>query len=876
MPGGADSEWVSATTRRPPRRPRPPLLRELPRRLSRPLPRRIRRLLAPLLVLGLLGLALVLLHRTLGGVPREQLVADLLALGPGAVLPALAATAVSYLTMTGYDALALRHVRHPLPYRRYGLASFVATAFGNNLGASALVGAALRARVYSSWKVPGRTITAVIGFNVVTLGLGAAVLAGGGMLHDPARVGAALRLPGPAVVALGAALTTSVVAYLVWAGTGRALVLRGRRLEVPTLRRATAQVVLSTVEWLAMAAALHVLLPADGRLPFLPFAVAFATATLAGLASGVPGGLGVFESTLVVLLGPTTPPAALAVALVAYRLCYFVLPLLLATVLLFGHEARRGAVARPLRAARPRPVLTPTVLALGVAGAGVSMLLVGDLPGRRALDLSAVTISLAGLAALLTARGLHRRLRSAWTATLALLAVVTIVAVAHGDLVLSVVTAVLALLLVPARPAFYRGTPARGLSARGLLTRPQAPVWAVTATALVAVAVWWQEFSASGGAVDAPLLVASVSGDTPGADRLAIVAGTVGILIGGRRLLRAATPHPRTVDDDEMGAVADIVARWGRCLSQLAFTGDKRFHFGPGRTAFLMYQVEGRSWVVMGDPVGDPADFRELVGSFLQEVDRHGGRPVFYNVLTDFADLYRDCGLSLAKLGEEALVPLTDFTLTGKARLNLRNCRNKSRKLGLSVDVVAPEDVEPLLPALREVSQAWLAHRNGKEKRFSLGAFDEKYVRRFPLIVARQEGRIIAFATLWIGGEGREVQVDLMRRLPDGPRSVMTFLFVECILWAQENGFASFNLGMAPLSGLQTDATATAWDRIGHLLWTHGEQFYNFKGLRTFKQGFDPRWRTCYVAAPGGLALPNAMVDVATLVGGGFRGVVRG
>jgi lysylphosphatidylglycerol synthetase-like protein (DUF2156 family) len=119
------------------------------------------------------------------------------------------------------------------------------------------------------------------------------------------------------------------------------------------------------------------------------------------------------------------------------------------------------------------------------------------------------------------------------------------------------------------------------------------------------------------------------------------------------------------------------------------------------------------------------------------------------------------------------------------------------------------------------------------------------------------------------------VQVDLMRRLPDGPRIVMTYLFVECILWAEANGFAAFSLGMAPLSGMETGTGATAWDRIGHLLWTHGEQFYNFKGLREFKEGFNPEWRACYVAAPGGLALPNAMMNVATLVGGGVRGLVR-
>nr|WP_240897675.1 lysylphosphatidylglycerol synthase domain-containing protein [Kineococcus vitellinus] len=303
---------------------------------------------------------------------------DLLALGPGVVPAALAATATSYLAMTGYDALALRYIGHPLPYRRYGLASFVATAFGNNLGASAVVGAALRARVYSSWQVPGSAITRIVGFNAVTLALGAAVLAGSGMLLDPRTAGRALHLPGAAVVVLGSLLLASVAGYLLWACAGRPIRWRERRVERPSPALAVAQVLLSTFEWLTMAAALHVLLPAEGRLPLLAFAVAFSIATVAGLVTGVPGGLGVFETALVVLIGSTTPPAGLAVALVAYRLCYFVLPLLLAAVLLVVHEVRRcGGAGRaehrdpprrnPLRrnpprrapAHRPRPRARP-------------------------------------------------------------------------------------------------------------------------------------------------------------------------------------------------------------------------------------------------------------------------------------------------------------------------------------------------------------------------------------------------------------------------------------------------------------------------------------------------------------------------------------
>ena len=201
-----------------------------------------------------------------------------------------------------------------------------------------------------------------------------------------------------------------------------------------------------------------------------------------------------------------------------------------------------------------------------------------------------------------------------------------------------------------------------------------------------------------------------------------------------------------------------------------------------------------------------------------------------------------------------------------------------SERAGVVVEVVGGDgggpDVEALLPELRAVSDVWLEQRAAREKRFSLGAFDEDYVRRFPVVVARIDGRVVAFATLWTSGARHEVKVDLMRRLPDAPRTVMSHLFVSAMQWSAENGYASFSLGMAPLSGLNTDGTGSFWDRIGHFLWTHGEHFYNFQGLRQFKERFDPVWQTRYVASSGGPALPVMMLDVAVLVAGGLKGIV--
>lgn len=336
---------------------------------------------------------------------------------------------------------------------------------------------------------------------------------------------------------------------------------------------------------------------------------------------------------------------------------------------------------------------------------------------------------------------------------------------------------------------------------------------------------------------------------------------------GGR--YEPGVAHPADLERAE-----PLVAQALHGDASLLWTGDKRVFFSGCGKAFLMFQISGRSWVVMGDPIGGSDAFEDLISRFLAECDRHSGRPVFYCVREHNAELYRRAGLRLLKLGEEAVIDLAGFSMQGSHRAKLRSELRAAAKLGCSVEVLEPKDVRPILPELRDVSDAWLAARRVKEKSFSLGAFDEEYVARFPVVVTRQDGKIIAFASLWASGGRGEVKVDLMRRRSDTPRTVMSQLFVESMLWAQGHDYSTFSLGMAPLSGLCTEDTAPFWERVGHFLHSHGESFYNFKGLRQFKVRFKPDWQPRYIASRGGPAMPMTILNVVSLVGGGLRGVV--
>ena len=301
----------------------------------------------------------------------------------------------------------------------------------------------------------------------------------------------------------------------------------------------------------------------------------------------------------------------------------------------------------------------------------------------------------------------------------------------------------------------------------------------------------------------------------------------------------------------------------------------KAILFNDSRTAFIMYGVEARTWVALGDPVGPEAELSGLVRAFLERCDDFGGVPVFYEVGKGRLHLYADFGLTFVKLGEEAKVDLTAFTLEGGHASRHRRAIRRLEKDGGSFRVIEAADVPGVLSQLRAVSDDWLHAKASAEKGFSLGFFDESYLVRFPVGVIERHGRIEAFANIWPGPGGQEVSIDLMRYHRDAAKGVMEALFVHLMIWGRDRGYGMFGLGMAPLSGFQDSPVASLWNRLGSFVYEHADAVYNFQRLRLYKDKFDPVWEPRYLASPGGLRLPRIMADVSALVAGGYRHIFR-
>jgi phosphatidylglycerol lysyltransferase len=539
-------------------------------------------------------------------------------------------------------------------------------------------------------------------------------------------------------------------------------------------------------------------------------------------------------------------------------------------------------VVRLLRASSSvTGALIPRLLTLSTFVGGVILLFSGATPahtGRMGwvadalplpiIEISAYFVSILGVALILLARGLQRRLDAAYHLTLWVLAAGVVFAITSAlDVEQAALLAIMFVALQRCHRYFYRRSSlfderfTRGwyIAIGGVLAATAALAWMGYGHDIVSTRVFWQYEEMA---------------QAPRAARALSLAFITLLTLSLARLLRPARVHAADQAID-LAAVDAIVRESPRANAHLAYLGDKDIVFDETRSAFLMVGTAGASRVVMGDPVGPIAAATRLVDTFIHDCDRSGSWPVFYRVGPQLLYLYLDYELSIVKLGEVAHVPLANFSLEDPSRRTLRQVHRKLVKSGCTFEVLEPEQVPPVIPELRVVSDEWLAQRRSREKSFSLGHFDEAFITYGRVGVVRVAGRIVAFATVWLSGRKAEVEIDLMRYSNDAPPSVMRYLVTEFILWARAQGYSAFNLGMVPLSGIRTGSVAPLWNQIAGAVRVGGERYYNFRGLRAFKEWFHPEWEPSYLVSPGGIKRPVIVASVASLISGGPTGLVR-
>ncbi|MBB6672783.1 bifunctional lysylphosphatidylglycerol flippase/synthetase MprF [Cohnella nanjingensis] len=797
--------------------------------------------------------------------------------------------------MIGYDLLLLRWNGARLPLRTVWKISWISNSFNNALGFAGFTGAGLRLMLYRKRGVSGQgllgsvlylSLSGLTGLSVLCLLLLGGAWKDHALLQDHswlliAIIGVSVYLP---VFALLKVLPLLKRAVGVEGGSNA------------RWTPAVAAIAASFAEWIAAAltfwvAARMLHLPMD----FRDAAGIYTMAAVAGIASFVPGGLGSFD--VVALLGLNAfgiPPARALALVLVFRMFYYFIPLsiglaLASTEWLPGKEAWSNASGQVLKPAVRRwqaiwnwpsqmAILRDFggwALAALVFLSGALLLLSAATPGQwhrmHLLEhyITPLTMKgshqltvLIGLLMLVLSEGIRLQVKRAYYATLVLLLAGAVFSILKGfDYEESLFLAFVFVLLWLSKDRFRR---------------EEAPFSArkIAGWAFVTLAVTYLYLSVGRLTNDLPerfvrskLYARYMLQDQDFLHEAVLALAITWILLTARWLLRPRLPVSPLPDSRAFARLkAFLQTHRGNFLTHLLFLGDKSFLWTADGRAMLAYGATRKTLVALGDPIGEPAAIRDAIRTFREYADRYASTAAFYQVKAEYLPIYHEFGYRFFKLGEEAVVNLAQFGLTGRSKADLRAACNRFEREGYRFEMIEAPFPQLFLLELREVSDEWLGDR--AEKGFSLGTFRESYLELAPIAVLKdQEGRTAAFASLMpVYDGGKSVSVDLMRYRKGLRSGVMDVLFVHLLQWAKASGYERFNLGMAPLASVGESEYSYRGERIARLIFLKGNHFYSFQGLRRFKEKFDPVWEPRYLAYPKNAPLAKIMYGVTRIV----------
>jgi len=321
--------------------------------------------------------------------------------------------------------------------------------------------------------------------------------------------------------------------------------------------------------------------------------------------------------------------------------------------------------------------------------------------------------------------------------------------------------------------------------------------------------------------------------------------------------------HERTLRDKKYASA--LVRLYGQSpVSYFALTADKRFFFNSSEEVVIPYALIRNIPLALGDPIGPVDKVGKALQDWLTTCESNGWPPAFYQTTERFLDIYRSSGLLLLKIGEDAVIPLQTWTLSGKKKQDLRTALNKGKRFSWSFimydDVVLDERIKE---EIRRISEEWLAGRS--ELAFSMGGTHiEGHPEERLSVAFDANGNVLGFLTWAPVYARRGWNLDFMRRRLDTPNGLMEYLITQSLLQFREHGYEMASLGMAPLANIsdgQNDFPMLA--KSLSLVYEKMSSIYAYKSLQMFKAKFLPEWENRYLVYSSNLAVPQVLYAVA-------------
>jgi phosphatidylglycerol lysyltransferase len=790
--------------------------------------------LLPVFAVGMFGIAIYFVHHLLKAHSYHEIRDYVRSIPLSHTVSAIALTYFSYFVLSGYDFLGFKYIGRKIATSRIIFASMTAFAFSNNIGLANLAGGSIRLRIYSTYGIDPKDTLKVIAFVSVTFWCGFCALAGVLLTLYPLPFPPSFGISVGFVRAFGVLLLFIAIGYVVACGLiRRKLTIRGHELQLPILSIAIRQLIVAAADWALAGFVLFLLLPESAGVTYPQFLTIFISAQVVALIAHVPGGVGVLEALVIYFVTPdhSSNPGVLG-ALIAYRAIYYLLPLATSAAALVGYEIyRKRHVVATLgqNALSWTSLIIPPVVSVIAFLSGSILLLSNATPGMQVrlqglndilplplIETSHFLAGCVGALLLILSRGLLSRSRAAWVVTLGLVFFSAFLSLAKGlEYEDAAALGVFALILLGAKDQFHRDSP--------LFKEPWGVGWAMAVTMVIGCSLWLGYFTHKHLEYASELWwTFALRGDAP-----RFLRATIGILITftGVAAYHLLVPNrrrqlPAPLERTELEAL--VTASNDPSAAGLLKDGSLLFA-SRLRNSVLRYRVHEKIWIALGDPLGRPDSFEDLVYDFVAVASDQGAVAVFDSVHSDHLSLFSDLKMSFIPIGEDIIV---DFDRAAASPLSSSS----------GVDGAAELDLQ--------FSEAQL-----------------------PVATLLSQGRPLASASLLTpAGSKAELAIDQVELSPGASPAAIGQLLVSLGNWARGKGFRSLNLGTFAVGQLDTEVRESTWSRSTQLLYEARERAYNFKSLSAFFETFAPRSKPRYLAYPSHAPLDaifSALVSVS-------------
>lgn len=777
-----------------------------------------------------------------------------------------------YFLLTMYDVLAFKNEKLKLSNLKIIFTSFISYALSNSVGLSGFTGSGLRLNLYSIWNIPYKSIIRVIKFCYVSFWIGLLWTGGLFLTFEPIDL-RNFNFFFKSTKSLGIILLIIGMGYSI-----HRTFLKKRSIKISFL-----QIAVSILDWIMVSGIIYLFLPHNGELTFIKFFPIFLSAQIIEVLSNLPGGIGAFDYIFLTLAGEYYSSSTLVAVLVVFRILYYLAPFVIGVIayciykIVLKKEKLKNV---SMIMGKFLVSLIPSLIALLIFGAGVVMIVSGTIPPiiyrvkllGEALPIFTIKIShflgsITGTVLLILAYGIKKRLNGAYYLTILFLGAGVIFSLLKGlDYEEAFFLTLVLGILLPLRKYFYRKT--------SIINEPFNLNWIIMILMVVITSMYIGYISLNSYSSDIWWKVTFNKG-IPRFIRATIGMSVTLIIFAIWKLFAPVNEIKEIKSKEAEEKIKKCLLSAEDPEGNLVFLQDKNVVFDDDEESFVMYGKSGKSYVAMGDPVGNKEKAAESIWKFYELCRKNSKQAIFYEISKNYLNYYLDVELHFLKIGEEGIIDLKEFTLNIPQRRGIRYTNNKLGKEGIEFEVIPKEKVVEYLPRLKEISDEWLKSKKAKEKGFSLGYFNEDYLKNFPVAILKKDGEITAFANIFTTASKKSAAIDLIRYTNSCISGTMEYLFIKIILWAQSEGYESFSLGMVPLSGIENREAAPVWNKVGLFIFKNGESFYNFQGLKLFKNKFYPQWEPRYIAYSGMFSLPKVLKDVTVLIAGGVRGLIK-